>query len=1221
MAQTDREFWFAAPDVFSNNANFNVPIVVRLTSFSSSATVTISLPADVGFTPIVVNIPANSTQTVDLSPWVNMLQNAPPDAVLNKGLLIRSDNDITAYYEVVSSYCNCNPEIFALKGRNALGNEFYISSQNSYDIDTIRHPPATTSFDIVATLDNTTVTITPSQPIVGHAAGIPFSIVLNKGQTYSATGVWRDKGHHLDGSYVVSDKPIAVTLKDDLVFGDGACADLIGDQTVPVSVIGNEYIVAKGFLTPRDRVFVMAVEDNTSIFLDGSSTASVLLNKGRTWEFDLSNSSTYIRSDKRFYVYHVTGLGCELGSAIIPKLNCTGSTSVNIVRSSNNTFGVMLITQAGNQGNFTVNGSPGIINAASFSAVPGTGGTYVAATIDLSGYLPAGSVLQFLNSTGKFSLGLIDGDVSAGSRYGFFSDFKSSTVTSGQVSICPHGTAQLHAVGGVSYDWSPTAGLDDPHIADPKASPLSNTRYTVTITNADGCVDSAFVNVTIDTPPVPDLSFDQLVCDPLKVHLMAASFTGASYNWMVNGDPYIPGQELTYTFPQTGSYPAKLKVLFANGCTDSITKTIPVMIQPADIIHRGDTAVCIGLPVPLSTKPVLEFCWSPTAGLDNPASANPVATPPVTTRYYFTAKITGANLIVNGDFSNGNTGFSSAYSFDPVNQTEGEYFVGPSPHDWNPNAPASCGDHTNGSGNMMIINGNPTTGINVWQQQITVQPNTTYAFSTWIQSISPFSPAILQFSINGAPLGSLVRANATTCSWQQFYTTWNSGSNTTATISLVNQNTDVQGNDFALDDIAFSPLALQRDSVTITVNDLPIVKAKPDTSVCPGLPVPLQVTGAATYSWTPAATLSDATSATPTAVPDNTTQYIVTGTSLEGCSANDTIDVALYYPPYMPISTDTAICYGDNARLHIDGGASYSWSPAALLDDPTSATPLATLTADTMFRVSITDDNGCHENDSVKVYIRTFPQFVQPLDLTVCDGASGVLGRNDYIHYVYAWQPAADLDDPTAPRPVITPKSSEQFTVMISDSTCPRYNKTFQVDVTVNPNPVVRLSKAHDINCSQPITQIVATGGLSYSWLPTYGLSDTTIAGPSVSIDTTTRYTVIGKNQFGCYAWDTVTVKVRAIGKNLFIVPNAFTPNGDGHNDCYGIQRWGDVQVEEFSIFNRTGVRVFTTRNPGECWDGTFNGHPQPAGAYVYVIRAMTFCGPVVRSGNLTLVR
>jgi len=490
-AQTDREFWFVAPNVDDNGGSFNIPIVFRMTAFASPAVVTISMPANPSFTPIVSSIAGNSTLSVDVSAWVGILQNAPADQVLDKGILIQSTADITVYYEVVSSYCSCNPEIFALKGKNALGNEFYVSSQYTYDIDTVRQPSATTSFDIVATRDNTHIAITPARDIVGHGTNQSFTITLNKGQTYCAQGVYRNKENHLEGSHVIADLPIAMTLKDDLVFGDGPCADLIGDQTVPTIVLGNEYIVSKGFLAPRDRVFVLAVQDNTSVYLDGASTASTVLNKGGSWTFNLSNPSTYIQSDKPVYVYHVTGTGCELGSAIIPKLNCTGSTSVSIVRSSSDGFALMLVTQNGNQGNFLVNGNSSVILPSSFAAVPGTSGNYVAATIDLSASVTVGSTLNVSNSTGKFSLGMINGAAIGGSRYGFFSDFKSSNVLSSSTEICLHDSASLNAVGGMLYAWSPSTGLSRTDIADPRASPDITTTYKAIITNADGCVDSA----------------------------------------------------------------------------------------------------------------------------------------------------------------------------------------------------------------------------------------------------------------------------------------------------------------------------------------------------------------------------------------------------------------------------------------------------------------------------------------------------------------------------------------------------------------------------------------------------------------------------------------------------------------------------------------------------------------------------------------------------------
>jgi gliding motility-associated-like protein len=96
---------------------------------------------------------------------------------------------------------------------------------------------------------------------------------------------------------------------------------------------------------------------------------------------------------------------------------------------------------------------------------------------------------------------------------------------------------------------------------------------------------------------------------------------------------------------------------------------------------------------------------------------------------------------------------------------------------------------------------------------------------------------------------------------------------------------------------------------------------------------------------------------------------------------------------------------------------------------------------------------------------------------------------------------------------------------------------------------------------------------------------------------------------------------VEAEGKVTFMVPNAFSPNGDGRNDCFGVKTWGGATIEEFSVFNRWGERVFSSKNATACWDGRYKGELQPTGGYVYVIKATTICGVIKRSGTVVLVK
>jgi len=86
-------------------------------------------------------------------------------------------------------------------------------------------------------------------------------------------------------------------------------------------------------------------------------------------------------------------------------------------------------------------------------------------------------------------------------------------------------------------------------------------------------------------------------------------------------------------------------------------------------------------------------------------------------------------------------------------------------------------------------------------------------------------------------------------------------------------------------------------------------------------------------------------------------------------------------------------------------------------------------------------------------------------------------------------------------------------------------------------------------------------------------------------------------------------------------MPNAFTPNADGINDCFRIKYFGQIQELQFFIYNRWGNKVFESSNPNDCWDGTFKGNPAEAGNYVYYIKAKTACGPVERKGNVLLIR
>ena len=741
--------------------------------------------------------------------------------------------------------------------------------------------------------------------------------------------------------------------------------------------------------------------------------------------------------------------------------------------------------------------------------------------------------------------------------------------------------------------------------------------YTIKliVTDVNGCMDSITRDVSANGASL-DFSYEQDICNPLSVKFTnIGSGTTNPYWSFGDGNTITRTLTPTHTYSSPGNYVVKFSVQ-DGACSDTVTKTISLSIIPADIIITPDTTICANSTKQLRTVPSLNFCWSPTTYLDDPLSPNPVTSTPQDITYYFTAQVNGANVINNGNFDNGNTGFTSGYSYANPNLTEGQYFVGTSPQTWNASM-SNCGDHTTGNGNMMLVNGAPAPDVNVWKQTVTVTPNTNYAFSTWIQALYPPNPAQLSFSINGSDIGNLITASLPTCTWEQFFTTWNSGNNTSATISIVNKNTFVQGNDFALDDISFAPVLVERDSVKISVNT-PSIKSNKDSTVCSRTEIQLETTGATNYRWSPSTGLSNSSIGNPIATVNNSITYYVSGTNNFGCVAKDTVNFTTLPLPVITKSNDTAICNNSSVRLFASGGNNYSWLPAATLSDPNISNPIASPSATTKYFVTVTGNNSCSNIDSVLVKIDPLPVFSVSPNSSVCLKSSEQLIASGGD--TYSWSPDDGLDNPNIGNPIAAPGATTTYTVTIHENTC-NETGTLSTVVAVLPLPDVRATSANDLTCSIGSSQLTATGATGYTWTPSTGLSNSNVGNPVASPSGTILYTVTGKDANGCTNSDTVTVKADFSMNALYLLPNSFTPNGDGVNDCFGVKYWGTVHELDFSIYNRFGERIFYTADPNVCWDGTHKGKLQDANVFVYIITAKTACGIVNRKGTVTLLR
>ncbi|MCO6460634.1 MAG: gliding motility-associated C-terminal domain-containing protein [Saprospiraceae bacterium] len=144
------------------------------------------------------------------------------------------------------------------------------------------------------------------------------------------------------------------------------------------------------------------------------------------------------------------------------------------------------------------------------------------------------------------------------------------------------------------------------------------------------------------------------------------------------------------------------------------------------------------------------------------------------------------------------------------------------------------------------------------------------------------------------------------------------------------------------------------------------------------------------------------------------------------------------------------------------------------------------------------------------------------------------------------------------------------------------------------------------------------------TWAPTTGVSDPGSNVVELSPTTTTKYNVSTSYE-GCSEADTILIKVlneSNIQCERLLLPNSFTPNGDGLNDTYGISTTYAIDGEcLFQIFNKYGGIIFSTNDPNGRWDGRIGAEFAPPGAYLYKVRYTCAGNKYTKTGTVNLLR
>ena len=402
----------------------------------------------------------------------------------------------------------------------------------------------------------------------------------------------------------------------------------------------------------------------------------------------------------------------------------------------------------------------------------------------------------------------------------------------------------------------------------------------------------------------------------------------------------------------------------------------------------------------------------------------------------------------------------------------------------------------------------------------------------------------------------------------------------------------------------------------------PITLAFRDTLICVNDNLPLRASGMGIFSWTPLVNIINPTTATPIVSPTSTTTYYV-DLDANGCLNRDSVRVRVVSFVSLQVMTDTLICRNDTIQLRVQSDAlKYSWTPPAQFIDPTVQNPFAiTNNALTNYQVRAII-GGCSATKNIAVATVPYPLVNAGEDFSVCYNTSGQLnGFTDGSSW--RWAPASSLNNPGLLNPIAYPARTTDYILTAFDTKgCPKPGRD-TIRVILIPKLNVSAGRDTAVIIGQPL-QLLATGAITYKWSPSSNLSAVNIANPVAlftNLSEDIRYKVVGFSREGCRDSAYLNVKIFKTKPTIF-VPTAFTPNNDGKNDLLLPIAVGIKNIEYFSIYNRWGQLVFSTRINGNGWDGKINGVPQATGTFVWVAKAVDYTGAsYFEKGVSTLIR
>jgi len=516
------------------------------------------------------------------------------------------------------------------------------------------------------------------------------------------------------------------------------------------------------------------------------------------------------------------------------------------------------------------------------------------------------------------------------------------------------------------------------------------------------------------------------------------------------------------------------------------------------------------------------------------------------------------------------------------------------------------------TGNTTICNGNTTTlvasgGSNyIWNPtgqtttSIIVNPSATTTYTVIGTNVNGcIDDTSIIVNVSSSPT-ILISGTTTICVGQSATLTasgggnylWNTGA-TTAVISV----TPTSSGTYSV--IVYSGSCSDSTSVNVTVNPTPTVTVSAITTICSGQSATLTASGGTNYSWS-----NGATSTSIIISPTSNSNYTVTVTDANGCSDTTSANISVTSIA-ASISPSTTICAGQSVSLSASGGTIYSWSNGSSTSS-INVNPSAT----TNYSVVVSNASGCSDTAIATITVSPPPTASVSGNNTICAGTSTTLSATGGSSFL--WNTGQ-----TTSSIVVSPASNITYSVIASVGNC---SDTASLTVNVSAGPAANAGTDITINIGNSTT-LIGSGGGTYSWSPSTGLSCSNCPSPVANPTVTTDYCLFVTDASGCEDSSCVTVYVEDnICKPIYL-PNAFSPNADLENDVLYV--YGTcIKEMKLIIYNRWGEKVYEGIAQTEGWNGIYNGNVENAAVFTYYLTYILTNGENGnKKGNVSLVR